>query len=161
MNKHIKKQAIKKQANRNLISSEDFFEAESYLKEVKEVLKDPSPSDTILKALLMAATVTYCRPFTNNLGNKDDGATASISGKFVNELTDEEKKLHKTLIDLRNTVLVHSDFEKKSCKRMPEKGMARMASVDHWHLDINLELFHKLVCSMVCKCMKKDGELPR
>ncbi|MCF6211460.1 MAG: hypothetical protein L3K24_12515 [Gammaproteobacteria bacterium] len=147
---------IEKQANRNLISSEDFFEAKNYLEEAQS---NSSSSDTILKALLMAATVTYCRPFTNNLGN--DGATASISGKFVNELTDEEKELHKTLIELRNTVLAHSDFEKKSCKRMPEKGMAIMASVDFWHQDIDLELFHKLVCSMVRKCIKKDGELPR
>ena len=152
MNKHVEKQY-----NRNLISSEDFLEAKRYLEEAQSNL---SSSGTILKALLIAAIVSYCRPFTKNLGNKDDGATTSISDKFVNGLEGKEKAFHRVLFDLRNTELAHSDFDKKSCKRVPEEeGMAIMAQNDFWYRDIDIDLFLKLARKMVRNCIKKNGEL--
>ena len=149
MNNHVEKQY-----NRKLISSEDFLEAKGYLKEAQSNL---SSSDTIRKALLLAATISYCRPFTNNSGDRGDGAITIVSGKFINELVAEEKELHETLIELRNTVLAHSDFEKKPCRKMPEKGMSIMGQVDFWHLDI--DLFLRLVNRMTRKCIEKNGKL--
>lgn len=56
------------QFNRTHISQRDFEEAADYLN-----ADDPSQSDTVRRALLLAAIVAYARPFTKN----EDSSRAS------------------------------------------------------------------------------------
>ena len=146
---------VDKQYNRYLISSEDFIEAKGYL----EALESNPADGVVCRALLMAAIVSYCRPFTNNSGNRD-GAIPSISQKFINELASDEKSLHEKLTELRHKVLAHSDFDAKACQRAPD-GMALMKVVDILNENININLFLKIADSMAAKCMRKNIALDR
>lgn len=149
MNNHIEKQY-----NRNLISSEDFLEAVGYLKALERSASDK----TVYSALLIAAMISYCRPFTNNQGNQM--SNPSVSQKFVDHLEHDEKKLHRKLMELRNKVFAHSDFDAKPCQRMPG-GVAVMKDVDILKENINIKLFLKIADSMAAKCVRKNIELDR
>lgn len=145
-----------KQFNRNLISSEDFIEAKEYLNAIDDEL-----DAVIRKALFVAAIVSYCRPFTANHGK--ESAEPSISEKFVNELRSEQRTLHDRLMELRHTVIAHSDFDSKPCTRV-SGGVALMKPAAQLNKDIDIDLFLKLIDGMAYRCSKKnldmDGENP-
>lgn len=145
-----------KQFNRHLISSEDFIEAKNYLKALVN-----EPDVVTRRALWIAAIVSYCRPFTNNFGK--ESAIPSISPEFVNELRAEQRALHDRLMELRNTVIAHSDFGSKPCTRV-SGGVALMKPAVLLQEDIDIDLFLKLIDSMAYRCSKKnidiDGENP-
>jgi len=62
----------------------------------------------ILRALNMAACVSYCRPFSGN-DRSTEPKISDLPQRFVRELDSEERKLHDHLLELRDTSYVHSD----------------------------------------------------
>jgi hypothetical protein len=62
---------------------------------------------TLLRALITAAIVSYARPFS---GNQDHEKATATPPDVLRRLTAEERKLHDTLCEIRNQAIAHSDF---------------------------------------------------
>ena len=100
-----------KQFNRVKISTNYFKEALSYLNEYDESL-----SETIRRALLISAVVTYASPFGKNKASAE--ATSKVVGDPQKLLGANGYKLHKKIIELRNEAVAHSEY-----KRNPTKAL--------------------------------------
>lgn len=61
------------------------------------------------RALITAAVVCYGRPFSGNVDHPKAMASPSFR---LSSLSAEERALHKHLLELRNTVIAHSDAER-------------------------------------------------
>ena len=94
--------------NRASISRKDFAEAEEYLRAYSDRL-----SQTLRRALLVAAIVTYARPFTSNGGGTQGLATVRLTGNPKRILSSEEFRLHERILGLRNEAVAHSDYDRK------------------------------------------------
>jgi hypothetical protein len=84
---------------RATISERDFEEAEGYLVEYPD-----STSTMARKAFLVAAIIAYGRPFTNNEQSSDSKASAKVSLINGHLLTDQEKRMHESLMKLRKAM---------------------------------------------------------
>jgi hypothetical protein len=144
---------VEKQYNRHFISSEDFIEARDYLKEYSEDL-----SQVIRRALLSAAIVAYCRPFTNNKGKGE--AIPTLPKSIVVELDGEERQLHEKLLKLRHEVVAHSDYEAKACSRVGD-GVVAAKPFDVLWEEIDTSLFARLADHMAYVCAKKGMDLDK
>jgi len=100
-----------KQFNRVKISTNYFKEAISFLNEYDESL-----SETIRKALLISAVITYASPFGKNKASEE--ATSMFVGKPKKILGANGYKLHEKIIKLRNEAVAHSEY-----KRNPTKSL--------------------------------------
>lgn len=96
--------------NRATISELDFIEAEAYLTYLVEFQN--ASSDTVRKALLVAAIIAYGRPFTNNEIGKSPTASPKITLLNDHLLTDQQQTMHKYLMELRNKAIAHSEHSK-------------------------------------------------
>jgi hypothetical protein len=94
--------------NRASISRKDFAEAEVYLRAYSDEL-----SETLRRALLVAAIVAYARPFTSNDSGIEGLATVRLTGNPKRILSSEEFRLHKQILGLRNEAVAHSDYNRK------------------------------------------------
>ena len=93
--------------SRAMISELDFTEAETYL------LSYPAAGPDIMrKALLVAAIISYGRPFTQNERDKSAGAVARVDLENDHLLTLQQRKLHDLVIELRNKAIAHSEFSR-------------------------------------------------
>jgi hypothetical protein len=98
-----------KEATRLAMANRDLLEADGYLRALSDL---PKPSNdleavtAIEKALLSSAVVAYCRSFGGN--NGAGIATNQISIKFF---TSVDVSLHKTLMEIRNKAVAHSDAD--------------------------------------------------
>ncbi len=103
---------LEAQFNRTHISIRDFEEAQEYLRSYRQRYRGVTR-----RALLLAAIVSYCRPFTRNKGGKECQTTPSLSSLVLDILTPAERSLHKDLLLLRHEALAHSDFNRKPTRR--------------------------------------------
>jgi hypothetical protein len=102
------------QFNRVLMSHYDFNEAQEYLRELQEL---PSEARVALKrALLTAAVVAYCRPFSGN--DNHPKATSHLAVKFGEWFKPAQIALHEKLLDLRGKAVAHSDYDAKPVARI-------------------------------------------
>jgi len=106
-NKHIK---LEQQLNRFMISSEDFDEALVYLDAYEKVNNLQAR-----QALLVAAVIAYCRPFSQNETDENASATSVIKD-IAKRLSAQEVELHKFVRILRNKVIAHSVSKYKPVK---------------------------------------------
>lgn len=95
---------------RYLMSYVDFGQAAEIAGYIlREELHNRYPKDRfLLQGLNCGMVVAYCRPFSRN----DRGAQPQIPHlprRILDNLSPDERELHKTLIEERNTVLAHSD----------------------------------------------------
>jgi hypothetical protein len=85
----------------------DFRDCNKFLDEFNK-----TEDDILKEALLVAALVSYCRPFSENKEN--DKIIKKISLEVVTRpLEAHEIRLHKKLITIRNKAIAHSDIDKK------------------------------------------------
>lgn len=96
------------------ISKRDFEEARDYL----QSLRDDYP-DVVKRAILVAATVSYARPFTYNDPGADGQSTPSLAVRLARFLTPDEVALHKRLLALRHEAVAHSSYARKAARRVP------------------------------------------
>jgi len=101
------------QFSRAHISKRDFEEAQDYLR----AFRDEYP-DSVKRALLVAATVSYARPFTENDPGDKRQSTATLAIRLKKLLTPEEISLHEKLIAIRHEAVAHSAYLKKAAKRV-------------------------------------------
>ena len=97
--------------NRILISYNDFKQAHeiaSLLIEGNLYDKYPEENRCLVIALNMAAIIAYARPF---LDSKGELAHNRLPGKVLKILSEEEKIVHKTVLEDRNTMMAHSDAD--------------------------------------------------
>lgn len=94
--------------NRANISRKDFAEAEAYLRAYSDEL-----SETLRRALLVAAILAYARPFTSNDSGIKGLATVRLTGNPKRILSSEEFRLHERILGLRNEAVAHSDYDRK------------------------------------------------
>lgn len=112
---------LERQFKRMIISEADFKETFAYL-ETLEYLHPYAPYyRSIKQGLLVAAIVSYARPFLNNKG---DDASSQLPGKPLSTLNANEKEFHKLIKDLRSKVVAHSDSDSKPVGSLgfPESG---------------------------------------
>lgn len=97
------------QFNRACISDDDTGEALQYLESITDDL-----SPIVNQGLLVAAIVAYSRPFVESDGK---GATPKVSLKLGKEFSETEHVLHNRVIELRNRLAAHSDYDLRPVKR--------------------------------------------
>jgi len=97
--------------NRVLISYNDFKQAHeiaSLLIEQNLYENYPRENRVLVIALNMAAIVAYSRPFLDSKGKL---AHNRLPEKVLRLLNDEERKVHETVLEDRNTMMAHSDAD--------------------------------------------------
>lgn len=95
--------------NRSLISDLDFDQAVDFLYELRH---GENLSEIVQEALLMAAVISYARPFTSNKSPQGE-ASKTLTPEARAQLTPEEQLLHEHLMSLRNELLAHSDYRRR------------------------------------------------
>ena len=96
----------RKTINRLTISTHDWEHCLKFLQE----LSNHAYGSTTYEALLIAAVIFYIRPFSGNERGKDASADSKVDDKVLEGLTDEECKLHETLLTLRMKAIAHSEW---------------------------------------------------
>ena len=98
---------MKPKIHRLLLSCEDIWEASLVLAEWSHDLPP-----VVRRALLIAAIVSYCRPFTTNYG---PGALRKLDiADYLKADHSSDRpllELHQVLMHLRDKVVAHSDFD--------------------------------------------------
>lgn len=145
--------------NRANISIKDFEEAKNYLEAYNTTL-----SDTLKRAVLVAAIIAYARPFTINKGGDKKMATSTLKAKPEKKLEKRELELHKKIIDLRNRGVAHSDYDLRPT-RIVEKRKHGFLTVsqgfDVLSQDIPIETFLSICEKMKTHCIEALFNLGR
>ena len=145
------------QFNRAIISEHDFTEAENYL-----ICFDQKPTDVIKRALLLAAIVSYARPFLNSERETQSQAISQLSIKPSKVLLPGELELHKKVMSLRNEALAHSQYTRKPVARSSgsENGFSFQGRpYDLLSENIDVERFLSLCRKLKVYCMSKSFKL--
>lgn len=80
----------------------------------------PKPGDSVVReALATAAVVGYGRIFTASRGERLVGR---IPGRFVQQLSTEQRELHNRILELRNREFAHSDGDAAEVKVFDSPG---------------------------------------
>ena len=97
------KKIIDQEFNRIYISRSDMEYCISFCYALK------NQNDPVLqRALISSAIVSYARPFSGNKNHESANSTIKLSKL---KLSESEMELHRYLLELRNTVIAHSDYE--------------------------------------------------
>ena len=73
----------------------------------RDLYSSQDPSDrALINCLLTALVVSYARPFMKSRGKT---MLPKLPSGYLEVLSEEQKKLHKNLVDLRNQTQAHSD----------------------------------------------------
>jgi len=95
------------------ISADDLREAKATISEILESglrrphSERPSP---LLMALTTALVVSYARPFVNSRGGSEI-ADRTVPGSLLRTLTSKQRKLHDSVVEMRNREVAHSDAD--------------------------------------------------
>lgn len=102
------------------ISKNDFENAVIFAKEAQQ----HSMSTRAHEALVFAAIVSYCRPFSQNEKKKNNSpASDRLSLEDFRPLSETETKLHTQCEDLRNQALAHSEYKRNPTRLNTETGI--------------------------------------
>jgi hypothetical protein len=101
---------IAREFNRILISRTDMDNCISFCYALKNEV-----NQVLQRSLVSSAIISYARPFSENAYHELANSKIKISKL---NLTDEEKKLHSCILELRNTVIAHSDYEANPAKAL-------------------------------------------
>lgn len=86
-------------------SIQDFKQCLKFLKE----LKYHNHGSAAYEAMLIAAIISYAKPFSNNERDKDTTDDPTIDINELTALTDTEQELHYKFLTLRNKAITHSE----------------------------------------------------
>lgn len=92
--------------NRLTISRQDFERSRQFL----EQLTSQQYGSVLYEALLLSAIVFYARPFSSNEIDTNANAQSRIDSAVVDQLTDDELKFHKMILELRNKAIAHAEW---------------------------------------------------
>lgn len=143
---------LEKQFNRTNISIKDLEQTIKYLERLNKIPVD-SDDFSVRSALLIAAIISYSRPFSNN--SEHDLATGKqkFTGKEVKNLKKEIGEsvitYHDKILNLRNTAIAHSEYINNPTQRVNEYStgngfLIKSRSFDILSVDLNTSIFLKL-----------------
>lgn len=108
---------LDKQFNRTRISINDFEQARKYLEFLSTA--DLSQLDILRSSLLVAAIISYARPFSDNNAHEKAAGKLKVSKKEIRTLVGKQGlELHEKVLDLRNRAVAHSEYEMNPIKRV-------------------------------------------
>lgn len=147
------------QLSRARIAKWDFEEASSYI-----LALHGRRNHVIRRALITAAIVAYCRPFTQNETDSSSKATKQLSVSLKDLFEPKELELHERILALRHEALAHSSYARKPVGRV--EGSMRGFILSGRPFDIvSQNVDHKLLLSMCTKldlhCENKMSSLNR
>jgi hypothetical protein len=145
------------QFNRVHISLRDFAEAKDYLDALKG-----RRHFSVKRALLLAAVISYARPFTQNEKSPSLKAVSQLPVNASKELDAVEHDLHTRLLALRNQALAHSEFSAKPVARVMGTSRGFVSSAMPFDLlsqRIDLTLFRSMCVKLEMYCHSKLFEL--
>ena len=151
------KEHAQKQFNRVQISSKDFEEALDYLDQIGKV--DSAP---INRALLVAAIITYSRPFTSNDKGKAEEASGKLPIDPKKTVNPNAYSLHNKILKLRNEAVAHSEYGRNPSARTysADNSFAiQYTRFDPLTENIDIEQFRLLLISMKRGCIAKLSQL--
>jgi hypothetical protein len=140
-------QQLLAQLHRARLSSDDFAEASEYLLQFGEV-----QNDVLKRGLLTASVICYCRPFTASRGGFSPHATAQLRVSLRKLFTPQERKLHDTLMSLRNEVVAHTAYSRKPVRRL--KGSASGFTMSGKLFDLLSERIDTMLFSAMCGVLR-------
>ena len=145
------------QFSRAHISMRDFEEARDYLQAHREEYPD-----IVKRPLLVAATVSYARPFTDNDPGDEGQSTPRLAVRLKKLLTPEETSLHERLLAIRHEAVAHSAYARKPARRVPgpKPGfLVKSKPYDILSEPIDLELFLALSAKLAHHCFDSMNAL--
>jgi hypothetical protein len=143
------------EANRYNISAGDCNDAKEYLDaylELKEKDDDSGKSEfwKHREGLLVAAIVSYSRPFTKSrrVAFAVRRASVNVGKVFAND--ESRIKMHEIILDLRHKAVAHSDWEYRNTELVEatETQVSRHNSVVDYHAGIDIEVFRSMAEAM-------------
>ena len=147
------------QLSRARIAKWDFEEASSYL-----MALHGRRIYVIRRALMTAAIVAYCRPFTQNETDSASKATPQLSVSLKELFEAKELELHERLLALRHEALAHSSYARKPVGRVEGNTRGFMLSGRPFDI-VSQNVDHKLLLAMCAKlelhCENKMSNLNR
>lgn len=137
------------------ISLRDFEKAHQYLVGARRHLE----TTIEYEALLFAAIVSYCRPFSGNERGKPLRATKRLLIKDFAPLSEEDEHIHAQLHEARNKRLAHSEFDSNPTSFSPETGMfsGKASTLP----SVNLDKFEQVVLRFIDVCHTKRADYSR
>ena len=150
---------LEAQFNRAHISRKDFEETQEYLSSFRSRHRYP-----LKRAILLAAIISYCRPFTASRGGTHNKATSVLSGNPRSILSKQEYLLHDKLLSLRHEALAHSSFDRKPTGRVTAIGTGFLVQSRPFDLlseSIDVKLFRSMCEKMKNYCIDRLFDLNR
>ena len=130
---------LERQFNRTSISIKDLDQAIKYLIRLNEIPVNSSDFE-VRSALLVAAIISYSRPFSGNSEDEFATGTPKFGKNEQREIKDmigeEAIAFHKMVIDLRNKAIAHSEYKKNPTRRLKEYPMENGFLTISRHFDI-------------------------
>lgn len=108
---------IKRTLRRLILTTTDLSQAQKFVELIlrNELYKEAdADSKTMNRGLQTAAIVSYSRPFSNNYDFEHTSGQLSI--EHLEELSEDELKLHEHIIRLRNKAFAHTDSDVRDLK---------------------------------------------
>lgn len=102
---------FKAQFSRVWISERDFDEVARFVDQLHG-----QHSQDLQRAVLVAAVISYARPFTENGTGKNKESIASLPVNLVDALAPAQLDLHRKMLDLRNEAVAHSDYARRAAQ---------------------------------------------
>lgn len=142
-----------KTANRFNLLAKDAAYVVELLDTLQETRKTPhvDPKGVLHSAVMHAAIVVYCRSFKNSYSNGQADKIADISLLDVSR-TPRLLNLHRALLDARDRMIAHSDWERRSTRVVQRidadssmtQGVLRATTMAHGWENINEQEFREL-----------------
>jgi acid stress-induced BolA-like protein IbaG/YrbA len=119
---------IDRQFNRLYISLKHMEQAEEFA--AAAVGGDFAENQMVQRALIIAAIVSYGRPFS---GNQDHVKAVAHPAVSLQSLTEEGHKLHGKLCNIQNQAMAHCDFEMNPIRPVMYQGSGRLVASRIYH----------------------------
>lgn len=98
-------------ARRLAVASVDLMAAAEYVKELAKLRKQADANPKVIAALVVAAIVSYARPFSSSFSDGQAARKVHPTELGVFRTHPELRELHDRLIELRNRAVAHSDWK--------------------------------------------------
>ena len=155
-------------ANRVFLTFKDMTYASSYLeahKALEENYLDKNTTEYVDlgEAVLIAAVVTYCRPFKRSRSREFADGLLDPNQIGLFESKNELQALHDRLLELRDQAIAHADWTHHSTEVLEtsEKSVLRRSPRPHLLGGLRAEELRPLVAHVLQFCRNKAFDLDR
>ena len=149
---------IEKQFNRTRISINDLDQTIKYLECLNRITSHED--DIIRSALLIAAIISYSRPFSENRSDKLSVGIQKFGQdekkEIKNEIGEETFAYHKKILGLRNKAVAHSEYATNPTKRSKNYSNKKGFVITSRFFNVlSLNDFDPIIFQKLAECVKK------